>query len=172
MYTVAVTHTFEAAHRSPQLGGKCSSLHGHSWHVTVTLGSQRLYQDGTVLDFGPFKKALRRWIDEALDHGTMLAADDPLAPILTAHGCKVYRFGASDHPSGDELYAELSPFPTVEHLAQVLFNVSDAILRAVAPVDAVVAGADPRQVLRVDVREKHDNTGSAIAEPRPAARCA
>ena len=87
MHRVSVAHTFEAAHRLPHLPGKCVSLHGHSWRVEVTVTAPRPDRNGIVVEFGAWKKALRSWIDQHLDHGTMLGADDPLIGALRAVRC-------------------------------------------------------------------------------------
>ena len=126
MHSVTVRHNFETAHRLPHLKGKCQSLHGHSWwaHVTVT-GPQ--LAGGTLVEFGPFKQALRSWIDTCLDHGTMLGPADPLVPLLRAEGCKVHI---------------VEGWPTVENVAAMIAaEAMDMLVRLVrAPgcqVDAV-----------------------------------
>jgi len=131
---VTVRHNFETAHRLPHLPGKCQSLHGHSWwaHVTVTgpeLGA------GVLVEFGPFKKALRGWIDTHLDHGVMLGPDDPLVPLLRAHGCKVH---------------EVPGWPTVENVAAMLAKVATGEL-------AALTRAPGCQVTHVRVTETHVN---------------
>lgn len=99
MNLVKVRHNFESAHRLPQLGGKCTNLHGHSWWAEVTVAG-KLDARGIVVDFGVLKKSLRDWIDTHLDHGTMLGEADPLVPALIADGTKLFRFGSSE-PSRD-----------------------------------------------------------------------
>jgi 6-pyruvoyltetrahydropterin/6-carboxytetrahydropterin synthase len=103
--SVTLRHNFETAHRILGLAPKCASLHGHSWHVQVTVTAPHLDARGTVVEFGDFKAALRGWLDTYLDHGTMLHEDDPLCDVLEAHGCKVWR---CQHP------------PTVENTAALV----------------------------------------------------
>lgn len=125
---VEVRHNFETAHRLPQLGGKCASLHGHSWWVTIAVGAAGgLADSGIVIDFGTLKAGIRRWIDTHLDHGTMLAATDPLTGVLRAHGCKVFAFGA-DTIEGPERHAKHLPYPTVELVAVLLAGVTGWLL--------------------------------------------
>ncbi|MFJ8043774.1 6-pyruvoyl trahydropterin synthase family protein [Kitasatospora sp. NPDC096147] len=121
-HTVSVRHNFETAHRLPHLSGKCENLHGHSWVVEVTVAAPHL-SAGTVVEFGSFKKALRGWIDTFLDHGTMLGATDPLAPVLSGQGSKLYRFGAAD-PTEQEQHAADLGWPSVEAVAQLLGRVA------------------------------------------------
>lgn len=146
-HTVAVLHNFETAHRLPHLGGKCQSLHGHSWWAEATVAADELTGDGTVVEFGPLKAKLREWVDHNLDHGVMLGAADPLVAPLVDAGCKVYRFGADDPTDAEALAADL-PWPTVENVAHLLARVAEQARFLVAPEG---------QVTRVLVRETHVN---------------
>lgn len=133
--TVTVSHNFETAHRLPHLPGKCVSLHGHSWWAEVTVTAPVPGADGVVVEFGPFKKALRAWIDEHWDHGVMLGPDDPLVPVLREHGCKVH---------------EVAGWPTVENVAEYLADVAAELLDGVDRVPGA-------KVTAVTVRETHVN---------------
>lgn len=152
VHSISVEHSFETAHRLPQLGGKCTSLHGHSWRVTVRAAAENLDDAGTVVEFGAFKAGVRRWIDTYLDHGTMLGDSDPLVDSLETAGCKVFRFGreANDAlPGADHLAVDL-PWPTVEAVAVLLWRMSAHVLTDLPCV------ADTR-VDRVVVRETQLN---------------
>lgn len=61
--------TFEAAHRLPHVpeGHKCARLHGHSFHVRVTVEGTVGTETGWVMDFADLKAAFRPLMD-ALDH--------------------------------------------------------------------------------------------------------
>lgn len=117
--TVTVRHNFETGHRLPQLRGKCTSLHGHSWWAEVTVTSDTT---PLVVEFGAFKARFRQWIDLHLDHGLMLGVDDPLLPVLRKEG-KVFIFG--------ELQAVGLDWPTVENTAALLARVADSCLAEV-----------------------------------------
>lgn len=134
-HLVTVRHNFETAHRLPHLPGKCQSLHGHSWWAEVTVAAPALPPGGIVVEFGPFKKRLRAWIDEHLDHGAMLGAEDPLLPLLRSHGSKVY---------------EVAGWPTVEATAELLAQVAGDILFD-------LPRAAYAHVSRVHVTETHVN---------------
>ncbi|MER6007704.1 6-carboxytetrahydropterin synthase [Nonomuraea angiospora] len=150
-HQICVRHNFETAHRLPHLAGKCVNLHGHSWWAEVTVRAACLSDEQTVVEFGAFKKALRAFVDEHLDHGAMLGIDDPLASLLVAHGSKVYLFG--EHP-----YARDLPYPTVEAVAVMLGRAAQSLLAGLPhAADAAVA--------RVKVTETHVNA----AEFRPQA---
>jgi 6-pyruvoyltetrahydropterin/6-carboxytetrahydropterin synthase len=146
--TVAVRHNFETAHRLPQLGGKCTSLHGHSWWAEVTVAGVP-DEAGVVLDFAALKAELREWIDQALDHATMLGAADPLVAPLLAEGCRVFLFGYEGDATRD-----LS-WPTVENVAELLARVTDRIL-------AGLAEGRWLRVERVRVTETHVNAAEVV----------
>lgn len=61
--------SFEAAHRLPNVpeGHKCARLHGHSFHVKVTVSGEPDPVLGWVMDFGEVKAACRG-IEDRLDH--------------------------------------------------------------------------------------------------------
>lgn len=61
--------TFEAAHRLPNVPAdhKCARLHGHSFHVRVTVEGDVRDASGWVMDFADLKAVCAPVID-ALDH--------------------------------------------------------------------------------------------------------
>lgn len=61
--------SFEAAHRLPNVpeGHKCARLHGHSFHVRVTIDGPVGADSGWVMDFADLKAAYRP-VHERLDH--------------------------------------------------------------------------------------------------------
>lgn len=139
MHAVTVKHNFETGHRLPHLPGKCQNLHGHSWWAEVTVEAPEL-AGGLVVEFGPFKRRLRAWIDEHLDHGLMLGPDDPLLPTLTTAG-KVH---------------VVPGWPTVENVAALIGRVAaDALLDEVRAPGA--------RVTAVRVSETHVNAATWTA---------
>src|SRR5882724_4774505 len=137
---VTVSHNFETAHRLPFLGGKCQNLHGHSWEVEVGLANPAflsgINEHGISIEYGLAKKVIRSWIDDKLDHGTMLGTDDALArssDTLDEMG-KVFIFGRPlddfdqtlQHGVSDT-YLDL-PWPTVEAVARMLHSKLQAAL--------------------------------------------
>jgi len=126
--TIAVEHNFETAHRLPFLGGKCQSLHGHSWKAKFHL--VRVGIDGGVdtngisVDYAQVKKIIRQWIDMFLDHGAMLGVADNLAVPLWEDDSKLFIFGdkkltEQNLVAEDRFYAH-RPWPTVEAVAEML----------------------------------------------------
>jgi 6-pyruvoyltetrahydropterin/6-carboxytetrahydropterin synthase len=156
-HSVTVGHNFETAHRLPHLGGKCASLHGHSWWVDVTVTAEKLSPHGTVIEFGAFKAALRTWVDTHLDHGTMLGAADPLCGPLRRDGGKLFVVGSGDLSGGTStLDVSDLDWPTVENVAVLLGRVSTVLLRDLA-ADRSDATADGVSVSRVRVSETRVN---------------
>ncbi|MFD9963986.1 6-pyruvoyl tetrahydropterin synthase family protein [Amycolatopsis sp. NPDC058986] len=161
VHQITIEHTFETAHRLPQLGGKCTSLHGHSWRAAVSVVASGLSDESIVVEFGRLKAGIRGWIDTYLDHSTMLGIRDPLVVHLAAAKCKVFRFGANRNATVDdaELMVSDLAWPTVEAVAVLLRRVSQAVL-------AGLPGGEGAQVGRVTVRETDINAaayGSVIA---------
>lgn len=60
---------FEAAHRLPNVpeGHKCARLHGHSFHVRLSVAGPVGDSSGWVMDFGDLKAAFKPLYDQ-LDH--------------------------------------------------------------------------------------------------------
>lgn len=61
--------SFEAAHRLPNVpeGHKCARLHGHSFHVRVTVEGPVGADSGWVMDFADLKAAFSP-VHDRLDH--------------------------------------------------------------------------------------------------------
>jgi len=60
---------FEAAHRLPNVpeGHKCARLHGHSFHVRVTVTGDAPEPSGWVMDFAALKDCFQS-LHDTLDH--------------------------------------------------------------------------------------------------------
>ena len=117
-----ITRVFyaEMAHRLFGHEGKCNHLHGHSYRIEVTV-SGPLDKLGRVIDFSELKAGIGASIAETLDHGTTLAKDDPLLPLLKKTGTKLH---VMDVP------------PTAENLAHLIAKEA-AIAHAGTVVEAV-----------------------------------
>src|SRR3972149_2741585 len=77
-----VSYTFDAAHRIRGHAGKCAYLHGHTYHLEVTVTAEALDPLGMVMDFDDLGEVVRKAVLDRWDHATLLAAHDPLAPPL------------------------------------------------------------------------------------------
>jgi 6-pyruvoyltetrahydropterin/6-carboxytetrahydropterin synthase len=78
------SYVFDAAHRIAGHPGKCAWLHGHTYHLEVTVSSPTLNPLGMVMDFDDLRDAVRKAVLDLWDHATLLAADDPLGPAISA----------------------------------------------------------------------------------------
>lgn len=67
MYEVSVERNFAAAHRIVGYPGDCANIHGHTWKVVLTIGSDRLNEQAMVVDFRYAKKVLDTVLDR-YDH--------------------------------------------------------------------------------------------------------
>jgi 6-pyruvoyltetrahydropterin/6-carboxytetrahydropterin synthase len=66
-WRLKVRSGFAAAHRLVGTGGKCESLHGHNFKVTLEVEGEKLDDQGMIIDFGVLKGALRSVLED-LDH--------------------------------------------------------------------------------------------------------
>ncbi len=74
--------TFDAAHRILGHPGKCAYLHGHTYHLEVTVSAERLDRLGMVIDFDDFRALVKKAVLDRWDHATLLWSEDPLAPAI------------------------------------------------------------------------------------------
>lgn len=116
--SACLNFSFEAAHRQPEVGGKCRNVHGHTFNVTVTLYNESFIGGvnpgtGLSVEFSEVKGVIRRWIDRYFDHGILLGMFDPLTPVMGNFDVKVYTFGEDGDYEG-------LPWPSVEAVAHCL----------------------------------------------------
>ena len=80
---VKATFDFEAAHRLPQHPGKCKDLHGHSYHLVVTVERKVAADSGMAIDFADLKTVVRREVVDRLDHTFINELiDNPTAEVM------------------------------------------------------------------------------------------
>jgi 6-pyruvoyltetrahydropterin/6-carboxytetrahydropterin synthase len=91
MISVQITKQFKfyAAHRNEQIGGKCASLHGHRYGVSVTV--EEPMKSSVSILFEEIENKVNPII-ESMDHSLLLNLNDPAAPMLVESGAcdKVY----------------------------------------------------------------------------------
>jgi 6-pyruvoyltetrahydropterin/6-carboxytetrahydropterin synthase len=73
---------FETAHALHGYDGKCRNIHGHSYHLFVTvigvpIADVEHPKNGMVMDFGDLKKIVQREIVEIFDHAVVLNSNSP-----------------------------------------------------------------------------------------------
>lgn len=61
----------------------CQLLHGYAIKVKIWFSSENLDDMNWVVDFGGFKHmGLRQWLEDLLDHTTLIEKDDPYLDIF------------------------------------------------------------------------------------------
>ncbi len=76
---VSKTFTFDMGHALIGYDGPCKDIHGHTYHLTVTILGEPLQEagnpkDGMVVDFSLIKKVVHEKIIEKYDHALILNA--------------------------------------------------------------------------------------------------
>jgi 6-pyruvoyltetrahydropterin/6-carboxytetrahydropterin synthase len=106
-YILSKEFKFDAAHRIiNNYSGKCTDFHGHCWAVVVYIEGYELDERNMLMDFNEIK-VLREWINENLDHSSILWEKDPMLPYLKENSQKVFTTKLN---------------PTSEHLAQIILE--------------------------------------------------
>jgi len=89
MFEITVEKSFAAAHRLREYNGNCENLHGHNWHVELTIGTMQLDKIGLAIDFRQVKK----WLNNAInlyDHSCLNELDEfnkqnPSCELIAQH---------------------------------------------------------------------------------------
>lgn len=63
MFEVTIIKSFSAAHLLAEIGGKCEELHGHNFKAEVTVGADKLNEEGILIDF----RLVKKWLKDILD---------------------------------------------------------------------------------------------------------
>ena len=100
---------FDAAHRILNHESKCKMLHGHRYALEASFAAKKLDNLGRVIDFGVIYEILGNWINENLDHNTILCTKDKeLGDKIAAS-------------TGQEIYY-MEENPTAENIAKHIFT--------------------------------------------------
>jgi len=107
MYEITVDRTFCAAH-ALLISGQREPVHGHNWHVTVTIAGDVLDDDGLLCDFHTVSRVLkevcRPFENRNLNEVTPFDKTNPSAEHVARHiGCQL----------GERLDAALAPHARV-----------------------------------------------------------
>ena len=90
MFKVFKEMHFCYAHRLWGYPGKCAQLHGHNSIVRVEFAGDKTNELGILIDFDEIRSLVNAFLNEALDHKTILWEKDPLVEVLQSAGEKVY----------------------------------------------------------------------------------
>jgi 6-pyruvoyltetrahydropterin/6-carboxytetrahydropterin synthase len=78
MYVISKTlELISAAHRLiGDYHGKCETLHGHNYEITVTFESNSLDSTGFLVDFQDIKTICNDWVEKHWDHALLINSND------------------------------------------------------------------------------------------------
>lgn len=106
LYRVTKEFKFDAAHRLNNYVGKCKNIHGHTYKVALVLQGIHLDKRGILCDFGTLKKKFGSYLDDKLDHATLVNnKDQPLIDFLNQEGAK--HFIISGNTTAENIAAKL-----------------------------------------------------------------
>ena len=79
---VSKRFTFDMAHALYGYDGPCKNIHGHTYHLSVTLLGQPIQNSadvklGMVIDFGDLKKIVQEQILSTYDHALVINKEAP-----------------------------------------------------------------------------------------------
>ena len=126
------SYPFDAAHRIRGHAGKCAYLHGHTYHLELTVTAEALDGLGMVMDFDDLREVVRKAVLDRWDHATLLAAADPLAPAIVA--------AQGDAP---DRVVRLEGNPTAELLTREAWNAIERALPAHVDLERVAVRETP-----------------------------
>lgn len=74
--------TFDMAHALYGHDGSCANIHGHTYHLSVTIRGIAIQdnthpKNGMVIDFGDLKKIVHKEVVERFDHALVLNGNSP-----------------------------------------------------------------------------------------------
>lgn len=134
-------YRFEAAHRFTDASSKCSTPHGHSWWVTLSLK-----HDATAInletnfaeDFSNLKRNWKTFIDEELDHFFFVNSEDPIISFLNTLDSNL----RVKKTPGD---------PTTEVLASLFFKKAESLFKNnnLITVDSILLEETPTNSVKV-----------------------
>lgn len=110
---------WDAAHRVLRHESKCSTLHGHRYAACITVTAPELDSVGRVIDFGRVKEVVGAWIDDNLDHTTILNSEDVELRSFCVRECVQL---------GKRTPFVMDCEPTAENLSRLLFEVAQSLL--------------------------------------------
>lgn len=139
--TLSFRYRFEAAHRLPGAKSRCSTPHGHSWWVTLSLkhsSSDIDLKTNFAEDFSELKKDWKIFVDEELDHFFFANSEDPLISFLNEL-----------EPS--MRIKKIPGDPTTEVLASLFFKKAESLFKNndVIKVESILLEETPTNSVRV-----------------------
>jgi 6-pyruvoyltetrahydropterin/6-carboxytetrahydropterin synthase len=101
--------SFDMAHALKDYKGKCENIHGHTYHLAVTVLGEVLTEAtprlGMVLDFGDLKKIVKEHVLDVFDHVLVLNETDARKDQVSALDTKLIL--TPYQPTAENLLVEL-----------------------------------------------------------------
>lgn len=119
MYIITKEFHFESAHCLNFSKGKCDNLHGHSYKLFVSVGCEKLDENGIIIDFADIKKIVEDAIISEFDHACILNKNSKnkfeieLQKLLIKHNKKT-------------ILLEVNP--TAEEMAKIFYGIISLLL--------------------------------------------
>lgn len=136
---------YSCAFRQWKAESHCRHLHGYGLTFIVTFEADELDERNWVIDFGgATMKAIKRYMEEFIDHVTIVARDDPARWLLF----ELQKFDAIKVNIRDLIGCEAFAQDLLEYIAYMAI-----------PVDPAAQGRV--SVVSVEVRE-HENNGVTV----------
>ena len=82
--------TFDMAHALYGHDGACANIHGHTYHLSVTIFGSPLMEinnpkDGMVIDFSDLKTIVKKEVIDRFDHALVLNGNSPHNKVEVLH---------------------------------------------------------------------------------------
>ena len=114
MQTITRKGSFDVMHRVMNERMKCFHVHGHTYLYELTFGFSSMEEIGYAVDFKEIKRVACQWIDDILDHGSILNCKDTvLIDAVNTIGTKLWLMTLN----GPGNYCN----PSVENIAKEVF---------------------------------------------------
>ena len=152
MYKIDKEFNFEYAHRvwnqsldedlSNNSECKCRFIHGHSGKIKIGLKADSL-KGGMVTDFNNLKW-FKKWLDDVLDHKTIIDINDPLFDYFVDPRLDLLTYRSHsivDIDPNDALYEAYGSYvvidfvPTSENFCKWIFDLVKPVMSELAYVD-------------------------------------
>jgi 6-pyruvoyltetrahydropterin/6-carboxytetrahydropterin synthase len=112
--TITRKGTFDSGHRVMNERLKCFNLHGHTYLYELTFVFSSMEAIGYAIDFKEIKRVGCQWIDDVLDHGTIVNPHDKsVIQACFETGSKMWTMSLN----GPREYCN----PSVENIAKEMF---------------------------------------------------
>lgn len=144
-------YRFEAAHRFTDASSKCSTPHGHTWWITLSLEHSPQdvdLENNFATDFKDLKSGWKNFIDNEVDHHFFLNSQDSLAAHL--------------QKTEPDLNVKLTPGdPTTEALAALFFKKAERLLSHLKhiKVSSILLEETPTNSIRINKKDADQLVG-------------